>query len=208
MAEVQQADEALAVGNPDRAAALGRAQQAGSAPVARVAAGVSAEQDDVRGDRGGVQVLFVLDRVGAESAGDDDHGGSAFELGRPLRAGRLLQARQRLGADDAKAPGRSQVVVGCPASQLEQLEDLLAAERLGAKGLMRAPGPDRGLYVHSPNIIGTRSKLFFFIHEMKKDSLATRRSDGQATRAGRSPARWRRGRCRSGPTETGLARTP
>ena len=110
------------VGQPDRGAALGRAQQAGGAPVAGEAAGVGAEQDDVGGDGGRVQVLLVLDRVVAEHAGDDDQGRGAVELRRPLGPGRLLQPLQRLGADDAEAPGRGQVVVRRPAGQLEQPE--------------------------------------------------------------------------------------
>ncbi len=139
-------------GRPTARAALGRAQQAGGAPVAGVAAGVGAEQDDVGGDRGGVQVLLVLDRVVAEDAGDEDQGRGAVELRRPLGPGHLLQPRQRLGTDDAEAPGRGQVMVRRPARKVEQPEDLLAPERLRAKGLVRAAGPDRGLYVHACNI--------------------------------------------------------
>ncbi len=148
LAEVQEADEALVVGQARRPRDPPRAQQGRRAPVAGEPAGVGAEQDDVGGDRGRVQVLLVLDRVAAERAGDDDQGRGAVELRRPLRPGGLLQARQRGRTDDAKAPGRGQVVVRRPAGQLEQLEDLLARERLRPEGLVGAARPDRGLDVH------------------------------------------------------------
>src|ERR1044072_2934524 len=70
-----------------------------------------------RGGRGGVQVLLVLNRVGAKHAGDDDEGGGAIELGRPLWTGRFLEARQGRRPEDAEAPRRGQGVVGRPARQ-------------------------------------------------------------------------------------------
>ncbi len=147
-AEVEEADEALVVAEADGAPPRLPAQQLGRAPVAGEAAGVGGEQDDVGGDRGRVQVLLVLDRVAAEHGGDDDQGRRAVELRRALGAGRLLQARQRLRADDAEAPGRGQVVVRRPARQLEQLLELLAVERLGPEGLVGAAGADRRLDIH------------------------------------------------------------
>src|SRR5260221_3618929 len=149
VAKVEQADEALAVGKADRGAPLLAAQQAGGAPVAGEAAGMGGEQDDVGGDGGGVQVLLVGDRVAAERGRDDDHGRRAVELDRALRAGRLLQPRQRLRPDDAEAPGDGEVVVGRPARQLEQLLQLLARQRLRSEGLVGATGAYRRLDVHT-----------------------------------------------------------
>src|SRR4249920_2035450 len=147
-AQVQEADEALGVGQADRAAAAAGAQQTGGAPVAGEAAGVGAEQDDVGGDRGRVQVLLVLDRVGAERAGDDDEGRGAVELGRALGAGGLLEAGEGPRPEHAEAPRRGQVVVGGPAGEVEQLEQLRPLQRLGPERLVRAARPDRGLDLH------------------------------------------------------------
>ena len=105
VADVEEADEALVVGQPDRGAALGRAQHLGRAPVARQAAGVGGEQDDVGGDRGRVQVLLVLDRVAAERRRADDQGRGAVELRRRLGAGGLLQALERPGPMTRKRQG-------------------------------------------------------------------------------------------------------
>ena len=95
LAEVEQADEALAGGQADGGAPRLLAQQPGAAPVAGEAAGVGGEQDDVGGDGGRVQVLLALDRVLAEDGGDDDQGRAAVELGGALGPGGVLQPRQR-----------------------------------------------------------------------------------------------------------------
>ena len=131
--EVEEADEALALAEPDRAPPRLAAQDRGRPPVAGEAAGVGGEQDDVGGDRGRVQVLLVLDRVALEHGGDDDQRRRAVELGGALGAGGLLQRGERLRPEDAEAPGRGQVVVGRPPRQLEQRLELLAIERLGAR---------------------------------------------------------------------------
>src|SRR3954451_15276983 len=49
VAEVEEADEALLLGEVDGGAALGAAEDAGGAPVAGEAVGVGGEQDDVGG---------------------------------------------------------------------------------------------------------------------------------------------------------------
>src|ERR1700733_7708382 len=59
LAEVEQADEALALRQADRGPSRLLAQQAGAAPVAGEAAGMGGEQDDVGGDGGRVQVLLA-----------------------------------------------------------------------------------------------------------------------------------------------------
>ena len=92
------------------------------------------------------------------SAGDDDQRRRAIELRRALGPGGLLQALSAPRTDDAEAPGSGQVVVRRPARQLEQLEDLLAGERLRPEGLVRAPRADRGLDVHAQNIAAARGE--------------------------------------------------
>src|ERR1700679_899753 len=94
VAEMEQADEALAGGQADRGPAGLAAQQAGGAPVAGEATGVGGEQDDVGGDRGGVQILLGLVGVVALDRGDDDQGRAAVELGGALGTGRVLQPSQ------------------------------------------------------------------------------------------------------------------
>ena len=91
VAEMEQADEALDGGQPGRRPALLAPQHAGGPPVAREAAGVGGEQDDVGGDGGGVQVLLVLDRVAAEDEPRRRPGSGPVELRRALGASGLLQ---------------------------------------------------------------------------------------------------------------------
>src|SRR3954452_13409115 len=148
-AEVEQADERLAVVHTDRGPALVRAQDLRSAPVGREAAAVARQQDDVGGAGGGVQVLLVLDRVSGERAGADDQGRGAIELGGGLGPGGLLEALQGLRADHPKAPRVGQVVVGRPAREVEDLLELLAVDRLGPVGLVGPPCADRLLDFHS-----------------------------------------------------------
>ena len=79
------------------------------------------------------------------------------------------------------------------------------AERLGAEGLVRAAGPDRGLDVHAWNIAARLDRLEYMpCDRTTRTRPTTRRSDGRATRAGRGRGPWRRGRCRSGARATGL----
>src|SRR4051794_35504950 len=76
VAEVDQAERALPVGNAERRPALFCPQDRGGAPVAGQSARVRGEQDDVGGDGGGVQILLVLHGVAARlsDAGGDERG--------------------------------------------------------------------------------------------------------------------------------------
>ena len=79
-AQVEQADEALVLGILLPPPGPRGPQHLGRAPVGGEAAGVAGEQDDVCRAGGGVQVLFVLDRIPGERAGADDERRGAVEL--------------------------------------------------------------------------------------------------------------------------------
>src|SRR3954447_17682334 len=183
--EMEESYEALIGGQPDGGAAGVLAQQGRRSPVAREAASVGGKEDDVGRDGGRVEVLLVLDRVAAERGGADDHGRCAVELGGPLGPGRNLQAAESAGADDAKAPGRGEVMVGGPAGEVEELFALLASQRLRAEGLVGAARADRCLDVHRRDDI--------------RAAPATRRSAGPGPRGRRLPEPSVPARSRSGP---------
>ena len=149
LAEVQQADEALVVGDSHGCASLRGAQDFGSAPVGGEPAAVGGQQHDVGRAGGGVQVLLVLDLIAREGAGADDESRRPVELGGRLRPGGLLEALQRLRSDHSEAPGIGEVVVGGPASEVEDLLELLVVDRLGPVGLVGPPRADRLLDFHS-----------------------------------------------------------
>ena len=146
VAEVQEADEALVLGHPDGPQALGRAQQAGGAPVAGVAAGVGAEQDDVGGDGSRVQVLLVLDRVGAERGrrrGSGSGRGRASPLPRdrppasaaPASRGRRRgSARARSGGDSAPS-ARGRAARGSPRARAARGRRPCACDGSGSRSL-------------------------------------------------------------------------
>ena len=150
---MEQADEALVRRQADGGAArLARAAGPGCA---------SSRRGRGRGRRAGRCRRRRRSRAGpprpgpgrrSSSAGDDDQGRAAVELGGALRPGGLLQPRQRRRADDAEAPGHGEVVVRRPAGQLEQLLELLARQRLRREGLVGAAGADRRLDVHRSRV--------------------------------------------------------
>src|SRR3954466_12820683 len=89
VAEVQEADRELVLGQPRRRAARGRLEHGHGAPVAREAARVRAEQHDVGRHRGREHVLVVLRGVAGLLGRRDDQRGRAVELGRRARLGLL-----------------------------------------------------------------------------------------------------------------------
>ena len=154
LAEVDQAYEALALGEPDRRSSGLGTQDLGSTPVAGEPTRVRGQENDVGGAGGGVQVLLVGDRVPGEDAGADHQGRGPVELRRRLRARRLLEALERLRSHHPEAPWIGQVVIGRPARQLEQLVELLGRHRLRLEGLVGAPSPDRGFDLHAETVSG------------------------------------------------------
>ena len=156
VAQVDQPDEALVTGHADGVEARALAQDLWGPPVAGEAAGVGSEQDDVRGDAGGVQVLLVLHVLAGQGARADDQRGRAVELRRRLGPGGVLQPLERLRPDHPEAPGNREVVVGRPSRELEELVQHLARNRLGPVRLVRAPGPNRLVNVHALTVAARR----------------------------------------------------
>ena len=97
LAEVDQADEALALGDADRLEPRALAQDARRSPVAGQPAGMGGQQHDVGGNRRSTcRSSSSWTASPVRAAGADDQRRRPVELGRGLRTGRLLQALQRL----------------------------------------------------------------------------------------------------------------
>ena len=114
------------------------------------------EQDDVGGDRGRVQVLLVLSSSPLSAHEQTTRVGARSSFAAASGPAACFSALERLGAEDAEAPGIGQVVVGRPAGELEQLVERLAVDRLGPVGLVGAPGADRLLDVHRAPTLARR----------------------------------------------------
>ena len=148
--EVDQAEEPLAVRQADRVTPGLGAKHPWCSPVAREPARVRCEQNGVDRARGRADVLLILLEVAAECRGGDDERRCTLELWSFCRPGGPLQARHRLRAKNAKAPGVRPVVVRRPARELEQLVDRLARNRVGSERLVRPPCADGLLEIHAP----------------------------------------------------------
>ena len=198
LAEVEEADRAL----------LGRQAERRRGPPLRAAgrACASSRRGRGRGRRAGRCRRRRRSRAGpprpgpgrrSSAAGDDDQGRAAVELGGALRPGRLLQPRQRRRADDAEAPGHGEVVVRRPARQLQQLLQLLARQRLGAKALWVRRVRDRRLDVHRVEGIAPGAAL-------RRRSASASSRGGRPSRGRRAGSR-RAGRCRIGDRDAARA---
>ena len=135
---------------------------------------MGAEQDDVGGDRGRVQVLLVLDRVGAERAGDDDQGRGAVELRRALLPRRLLQLCQRLAGrrrGSARARSGGGWAPSGPARAVRAARPRPSGSGPNALCVRRVR--DRGLDVHAWNIAVEWTRAAFCMPDMRNVPLVS-----------------------------------
>ena len=140
---MDEAEEPLAVRQTDGLATLLRPEDVRSAPVAGKATGMRGEQDGV--DRAGrrAQILLVLLEVPAQGSRGQNQCGRAVELRSFARPGGLLQAAERLRAENTKAPRVRPVVVRSPTRELEQLVERVRRDGLGAERLVRPARTDQ-----------------------------------------------------------------
>src|SRR3954454_22922959 len=154
-AEMQEADRLLVVTDLERPLSGGLIQDRHRAPVPGEAASVCAEQHNVGSHAAREKVLLVLDRVTGLAHRYRDERRSTVELPGRAGLGSFLDGLEPLAGcwtDHPKAPRVRQMVIGRPASEVEELFERCAIDRLGPVSLVRAARADRLFELHERRV--------------------------------------------------------